>query len=283
VIDLGPRPPFDGAALLGFLALRAIPGVEEIVEATYRRVLDLPGGPMIAEVGLGDGRAVLSLAGGTARDRPAAIAAIRDLVDADAEPETVAAVLSRDRALAPLVRARPGRRAPGAVDAGELAARAVLGQQISVVAARTLGGRLAWRHGVPVEDPGGGLTRTFPAADALARVDHAELAMPRSRARTLTGLGSALASGELVLGRERDPQATRAALLALPGIGPWTADYVAMRALGDRDAFPATDLGVRHAARALGLPDAARELTTRAEAWRPYRAYAVHHLWATLA
>ena len=282
MIDLGVRGEFDGASLLAFLGLRAVPGVEEVVGTTYRRVLDLPGGPMIAEVELGGGRARLRLRGGAEEDRPAAVAAVRDLVDADADPDAVGAVLGADPALAPLVGAGPGRRAPGTVDAAELAVRAVLGQQISVVAARTLAGRLAAGHGVAVTDPCGGLTRTFPAASALARVDHAELAMPRSRARTLTGLGTALASGDLVLRRGEDPGAARAALLALPGIGPWTADYVAMRALGDRDAFPATDLGVRHAARALGLPDDPRGLTARAEAWRPYRAYAVHHLWATL-
>lgn len=281
MIDLGARAPFDGDALLAFLGLRAIPGVEEVVGSTYRRVLDLPGGPMVAEIDLGEGRALLGLSGGDERDRPAAIAAIRELVDADADPAAVGAVLGADPALAPLVRAHPGRRAPGAVDAAELAARAVLGQQISVVAARTLGARLAAAHGADVADRGG-LSRTFPRAAAIAAVDHAELAMPRSRARTLTGLCAALASGDLRLDRRGDPAVTRTALLALPGVGPWTADYIAMRALGDRDAFVATDLGVRHAARALGLPDAPKELSERAEAWRPFRAYAVHHLWATL-
>lgn len=283
MIDLGVRGAFDGPALLAFLRLRAVPGVEEVVGTTYRRVLDLRGGPMIAEVELGGDGPRLRLLGGAEQDRPAAVAAVRDLVDADADPDAVAAVLGTDPALAALVRAGPGRRAPGAVDAAELAARAVLGQQVSVVAARTLAGRLAARHGIAVSDPAGGLTRTFPSASALARVDHAELAMPRARARTLTDLGAALASGDLVLRRGEDPAGARAALLALPGIGPWTADYIAMRALRDRDAFPATDLGVRHAARALDLPEGSRELTARAEAWRPYRAYAVHHLWATLA
>jgi AraC family transcriptional regulator of adaptative response / DNA-3-methyladenine glycosylase II len=175
------------------------------------------------------------------------------------------------------------------VDAAELAVRAVIGQQVSTAAARTLGARLARRHGEHVADPAGGLTRLFPdmAAIASAAAEPAEpggggmLAMPAARRRTVLGLASAIAAGEVDLGPGTDWQLARTRLSAVPGLGPWTVELIAMRGLGDPDAFPAADLGVRRAASAIGLPASPAALTARAAAWRPWRGYAVQYLWAT--
>lgn len=170
---------------------------------------------------------------------------------------------------------------PRTVDEAEFALRAVLGQQVSTAAARTHAARLVTAHGERIEDPEGGLTHLFPAPGALAALDPETLAMPRTRRTTFTTLVRELAEGRLHLGVESDWAESRAQLLALPGLGPWTVDVIAMRALGDPDAFPVTDLGIRRAARDLGLPAAPAALTARAAAWRPWRAYAVQYLWAT--
>ncbi|MFV2119383.1 DNA-3-methyladenine glycosylase family protein, partial [Streptomyces sp. Act-28] len=174
-----------------------------------------------------------------------------------------------------------GGRVPRRVDAAVFAVRAVLGQLVSTAAARTHAGRLATAYGTPVEDPGGGLTRLFPPPEALAALDPDALALPRSRRATLTTLVGALADGSLKLGLDSDWDEARAGLLALPGFGPWTVEVIAMRALGDPDAFLPTDLGVRRAAAGLGLPSTPAALTARATVWRPWRAYAVQYLWAT--
>jgi AraC family transcriptional regulator of adaptative response / DNA-3-methyladenine glycosylase II len=198
----------------------------------------------------------------------------------DADPVAVDDLLGADKLLGPLVASGPGRRVPRAVDGDELAMRAVLGQQVSVRAARTIAARLAERFGKPLTAADGALTRLFPEAAALADADPGDLGMPVARGRALVGLARALADGALVLDPGADrPQAARV-LGTLGGIGPWTAGYVAMRALGDPDTFLPTDLGVRHALFGLGVPDAsADELSRR---WRPWRAYAVIHLWASL-
>lgn len=167
------------------------------------------------------------------------------------------------------------------MDEAEFAVRAVLGQQVSTAAARTHAARLVTAHGEPVDDPEGGLTHLFPAPEALAALDPESLAMPRTRRTTFATLVRRLADGELHLGVESDWPQSRAQLLALPGFGPWTADVIAMRALGDPDAFLPTDLGIRRAARELGLPSTPAALTARAASWRPWRAYAVQYLWAT--
>jgi len=194
--------------------------------------------------------------------------------------------LRADQVLAPLVDKAPGRRVPRTVDAAEFAVRAVLGQQVSTAAARTHAGRLAAAHGEHVDDPAGGsegLTRLFPSPAALADAGPESLAVPRSRRDSLAALTGALAEGRIDLGAGGDWQEARLRLAALPGIGPWTVETIAMRGLGDPDAFPATDLGVRVAARELGLPSAPGALTGRAAPWRPWRAYAVQYLWATSA
>ena len=191
-------------------------------------------------------------------------------------------VLSSDEALAPVVAKAPGQRIPRTVDEAELAVRAVLGQQVSMKAARTHAGRLVAAYGDPVHDPNGALTHTFPSIEQLADIDPAHLAVPISRRRTVTGLIAALADGSVVLNAGCDWEAARSQLLALPGIGPWTAEVIAMRGLGDPDAFPASDLGLRLAAEQLDLPTDHRELTARSQQWRPWRSYATQHLWTTL-
>ena len=181
-----------------------------------------------------------------------------------------------------MVRACPGRRVPGAVDGFELAVRAVLGQQISVAGARTLAGRLVAAVGPPLAEREGGLTHAFPDADAVAGVPDEALAMPQRRCATLRSLAAAVAGGQLDLDPGADRAATEAALLAQAGIGPWTASYVAMRALGDPDAFLPADLGVRHALEGLGVSGDPASAAAASQEWRPWRSYAVMHLWSTL-
>jgi AraC family transcriptional regulator of adaptative response / DNA-3-methyladenine glycosylase II len=274
---LPARPPFDGAALLRHFGARAVPGLEALVDGEYRRSLRLPGGPAV--VGLApDGDGVrCRVWGGTAE---AAAAPVRALLDLDADPAAIVAVLGGDTLIGRLVRAAPGRRVPGTVDGAELAVRAVLGQQVSVAGAATVAGRLTVLHGEPLPEPVGTVTHLFPSPAALAALDPAELPMPRSRGRALVGLCGALAAGDVDLSPGADPDAAEAELLALPGIGPWTASYVRLRALGDRDAFPAADLGLRRALERLGVDGSPRAAAARAEAWRPLRAYAAQHLWA---
>lgn len=203
------------------------------------------------------------------------------MLDLDADPVAVDEQLRADPLLAPLVDKAPGRRVPRTVDEPEFAVRAVLGQQVSTAAARTHAARLVTAHGEPVDDPEGGLTHLFPSPAALAALDPEALALPRSRRTTLTTLVRELAERTLVLGPESDWDEARERLMALPGFGPWTVEVIAMRALGDPDAFLPTDLGMRRAAQELGLPHTPAALTARAASWRPWRAYAVQYLWAT--
>lgn len=273
------REPFDGDGLVAFLGRRAVPGVEEVVDGTYRRSLRLPHGAGIVELTPADGHVLARLRLDDVRDLAAAVQRSRVLLDLDADPHGVAEVLGRDPLLGPLVAAAPGRRVPGHVDAHELAIRAVLGQQISLGGAATLAGRLVAACGEPLERPLGGVTHLFPEPAAL--VD-AEPGVPRARAAALRGLASALAAGDVRLDAGADREEAQAALVALPGIGPWTASYIAMRALRDPDAFLPTDLGVRHAVERLGRDGDPSSVLELAEAWRPYRATAVQHLWASL-
>jgi AraC family transcriptional regulator of adaptative response / DNA-3-methyladenine glycosylase II len=216
------------------------------------------------------------------RDLSAAVHRCRRLLDLDADPHAIDEVLGADPVLGPLVASAPGRRSPGHVDGDELAVRAVLGQQVSVAGARTIAGRLARRVGTPLPEPDGGLTHAFPTAEQLVQMNPDDLPMPAARRRTLLHLSDELATGKLAIDPGEDRVELRAALLALPGIGPWTADYIAMRALGDPDVFLATDLGVRHAAARFGLDASPGALAALAERWRPWRSYAVHHLWTSL-
>ncbi|WP_395571384.1 AlkA N-terminal domain-containing protein [Streptomyces sp. BK79] len=275
------RTPLNPDNLFGHLAATAVPGVEEWREGAYRRTLRLPYGHGIVALTPRPDHIACRLTLSDPRDLTVAISRCRRLLDLDADPTAVDDQLRADPLLAPLVDKAPGRRVPRTVDEAEFAVRAVLGQQVSTAAARTHAARLVTAHGEAIDDPEGGLTHLFPSATALAQVDPETLAMPRTRRTTLTTLVSRLADGSLNLGVETDWAETRARLLALPGFGPWTADVIAMRALGDPDAFLPTDLGIRRAAGELGLPSTPAALTARAAAWRPWRAYAVQYLWAT--
>ncbi|MFJ9931311.1 AlkA N-terminal domain-containing protein [Streptomyces misionensis] len=275
------RAPLNPSNLFGHLAATAVPGVEEWRDGAYRRTLRLPYGHGIVALAPRPDHIACRLTLSDLRDLPVAISRCRWLLDLDADPVAVDDRLRTDPLLAPLVDEGPGRRVPRTVDEAEFAVRAVLGQQVSTAAARTHAARLVTSHGKPLDDPEGGLTHLFPSPEALAAVDPETLAMPRTRRTTFTTLVRQLADGTLHLGVESDWAEARARLLDLPGFGPWTVDVIAMRALGDPDAFLPTDLGIRRAAGALGLPSTPAALTARAEAWRPWRAYAVQYLWAT--
>ncbi|MER7398329.1 AlkA N-terminal domain-containing protein [Streptomyces sp. NPDC000151] len=275
------RKPLCPDNLFGHLAATAVPGVEEWRDGAYRRTLRLPYGHGIVALTPRPDHIDCRLSLTDLRDLAGAIARCRRMLDLDADPEAVDALLADDPVLAPLIAKAPGRRVPRTVDADEFAVRAVIGQQVSTAAARTHAGRLAAAYGERIEDPEGGLTHLFPSAAALAELDPETLAMPRTRRATLTGLVAALADGDLQLGPGSDRERARARLAELPGFGPWTIECIAMRALGDPDAFTATDLGVRRAAQGLGLPGTPAALVARAAAWRPWRAYAVQYLWAT--
>jgi AraC family transcriptional regulator, regulatory protein of adaptative response / DNA-3-methyladenine glycosylase II len=279
-LRLDCREPFDAPALLAFLAARAIPGVEQVTGNRYARTVRTSAGPGLVELALpGEtepppaGRHVLLRARlpGPGDTGPV-VSQCRRLLDLDADPGAIAAVLAADDILAPLIRARPGLRVPGAYDGFELAVRAVLGQQVSVAAASTLAGRLAARTGTRVDEPGGP-SLLFPAPAGLAEADLSGLGLTGARQATVRALAAAVASGGLALGHGAGPEETAARLAELPGIGPWTVSYILMRAVGDPDAFPDTDLGLRRALGALGCP------AGRAERWRPWRAYAAVHLW----
>ncbi len=275
------RQPMCQDNLFGHLVATAIPGVEEWRDGTYRRTLRLPNGPGIVSLRPGPEYVACQLALTDLRDLAMAISRCRRLLDLDADPVAVGDQLGTDEALAPLIAKARGRRVPRTIDAAELAVRAVIGQQVSTAAARTHGARLASRCGEQVEDPGGGLTRLFPDMAVLADTDVAALAMPASRRASVLALARAIAGGTLDLGAGADWELARNVLATLPGVGPWTVEIVAMRGLGDPDAFTPTDLGVRRAAAEAGLPAAPGALIKRAEQWRPWRAYAVQYLWAT--
>ncbi|WP_329114033.1 AlkA N-terminal domain-containing protein [Streptomyces sp. NBC_01353] len=275
------RAPLNPSNLFGHLAATAVPGVEEWRDGAYRRTLTLPHGHGIVALTPRPDHIACRLFLTDPRDLTLAISRCRWMLDLDADPVAVDEQLCTDPLLAPLVERAPGRRVPRTVDAAEFAVRAVLGQQVSTAAARTHAARLVAAHGVPVEDPEGGLTHLFPTSEALAGLDPASLALPGSRRTTLLTLVEALADGSLSLGPATDWDEARARLLALPGFGPWTTEVIAMRALGDPDAFLPGDLGVRRAAEGLGLPATPAALTARAARWRPWRAYAVQYLWAT--
>ncbi|CAM5237064.1 DNA-3-methyladenine glycosylase 2 family protein [Streptomyces californicus] len=273
------RAPLNPSNLFGHLAATAVPGVEEWRDGAYRRTLALPYGHGVVALAPKPDHIACRLSLTDPRDLTRAISRCRWLLDLDADPVAVDDRLRTDPLLAPLVDAGPGRRVPRTVDGAEFAVRAVLGQQVSTAAARTHAARLVTAHGVPVDDPEGGLTHLFPTPGALAELDPEALALPRTRRATLTTLVAALAEGRLRLDTDTDWDEARTALSALPGFGPWTVESIAMRALGDPDAFLPTDLGIRRAAERLGLPATPAALTARAADWRPWRAYAVQYLW----
>jgi AraC family transcriptional regulator of adaptative response / DNA-3-methyladenine glycosylase II len=287
-LRLAVRTPFAGRPLLAFLATRAVPGVEVATDTTYARTLRLPHGTGTVELELTDHSDDLGTAFVPAtfrladlRDLASAVERARRLVDADCDPVAIRDAFAGDQVLGARVRELPGLRVPGHVDGDELAVRAVLGQQVTVAAARTAASRLTAEYGEPLADPQDGLTHLFPTASRLAQLDPESLPMPRSRGRALIALCRALTDGDLRLDRGADRDDVRGALLEIPGVGPWTADYIALRALGDPDVFLPTDIGIRDALRLLGRDPA--DAGDLAERWRPWRSYAQLHLWQTLS
>ena len=281
VLRLAYREPFEPSNLFGHLAAAAAPGVEEWRGGAYRRTLSLPHGPGVVALRPADGYIECRLRLADVRDVTAAAARCRRMLDLDADPVAAQEVLEADALLGPLARKTPGRRVPRKADGDEYALRAVVGQQVSTTAAGTIASRLAERYGEAVDDPEGGLRRLFPGPERIVAIDPAELPMPAARGRTLLALASALAEGRLDVGPGADWAEARAALAAVPGVGPWTVEMIAMRALGDPDAFPAGDLGVVRGAERLGLASSPRALVDAAVAWRPWRAYATQYLWAS--
>jgi AraC family transcriptional regulator of adaptative response / DNA-3-methyladenine glycosylase II len=285
VVRLPYRPPLDYAGVLAFLRLRAIPGVEWVGDDRYRRTLAQDGAAGAIELRALDGedqlemRVCLPAYDGLIR----IVERARCIFDLGADPLQISSALRRSPLLAARVRRAPGLRVPGAWDAFELAVRAVLGQQVSVKGATTLAGRLVRGFGRPVEGLGEGLTHLFPAPEALAEADLARIGIPAARAETLRTLARAVAAGSLRLDAAQGLDEAVARLVAIPGIGAWTAHYVAMRALGEPDAFPASDLGLRRALASGGIAPSTRELERLAEAWRPWRAYAAVALWTSPA
>jgi AraC family transcriptional regulator of adaptative response / DNA-3-methyladenine glycosylase II len=284
-LKLAYRPPYDWPAMLAFLRLRAIPGVEAVRDGVYARTIaigDERGALSVTPAP--DARLSVAIAFPKLAALPAIIARVRCLFDLAADPMTIGDHLAEDPALAPLVAARPGLRAPGAWDGFELAVRAVLGQQITVAAAIRLAGRLARDHGATLNAALPGfpeLTHVFPSAAQLAGVDLADLPMPRARSKALEALADAAAKDPGLFSPRRELTEAIARLRALPGVGEWTAQYIAMRQLREPDAFPAADIGLMRAmADAGGVRPSAQALLARAERWRPWRAYAAQHLWA---
>lgn len=286
-LRLATRTPFAGDEIVGFLAMRAIPGVEAVdPDGTYHRVLRLPTGMAIVSLRAQPDHVTADLLLADLRDLGPAVARCRRLLDLDADPEAVDAALGADPVLRPLVEAVPGRRSPGAADGTELLVRAVIGQQVSVAGARTVAGRVAAALGedlppalLAASPAGDRLERAFPAAATLAAADPAGFSMPRARGLALTEACGLAADGSVVLDPGSDREEVEQRLLAVKGIGPWTTAYIAMRALSDPDVFLPTDLGVLRGLGNLGGPTAPKAASALAEPWRPWRSYALHHLW----
>jgi AraC family transcriptional regulator of adaptative response / DNA-3-methyladenine glycosylase II len=279
--ELSFRPPYDWPAINSFLGARAIGGVEMVEGACYRRTVRVASEEKDhlgwVEIGLSSRKPALrvTVSASLAKVLPPVLARTKALMDLSCNPTEVA------EALGSLAQRRPGIRVPGAFDGFEVAVRAILGQQVTVAAARTIAGRFAAALGDPVDTPFDALTTVFPTAPRVAGTAPgliAGLGMPEARARTVVALARAVAAGDLVLTPHTDIEATLERLRALPGVGEWTAQYIAMRALAWPDAFPHTDLGVM---KALGEKNARRVLEA-GEVWRPWRAYAVMHLWNSL-
>jgi AraC family transcriptional regulator of adaptative response / DNA-3-methyladenine glycosylase II len=274
------RPPFDWESLLEFLRPRAIPGVESVEGGIYRRTFRKGAEEGILEVRCAPREACLwvRIEPGEAGSLFEIVERVRCLFDCGADPIEIGRILRQDKVVGDLARRRPGLRVPGSWDGFELAVRAILGQQVSVAAATTLTGRLVQRFGTPLRNPNRALTHLFPRPADLATADLSGLGIPRSRARALRELARAVMENriDLLAGSPREP------LKEMPGVGDWTAEYVAMRALGDPDAFPADDLGLRRAAGKGRGPISGAELNRRSESWRPWRAYAAMHLWKSL-
>jgi AraC family transcriptional regulator of adaptative response / DNA-3-methyladenine glycosylase II len=282
-LSLSYVPPYDWSEMRRFYAGRAIPGVELVGESSYARTIELDGacGSIALEPSTTKAHALsLTIRFPVVSALPAIVARVRRMFDLDADVRAIHAALAEDPLLARLVRARPGLRIPGAWDPFELAVRAILGQQVTVGAARGLAGKLVAAFGERLEPPlGDGLTHAFPRPEQLVRVESTRLGMPGARAAAISALARAVTDDPKLFDPTRAPDDTLAALRALPGVGPWTAEYVALRALRDPDAFPATDIGILRGAAEGDVRPTPAALTARAERWRPWRAYAAQHLW----
>jgi AraC family transcriptional regulator of adaptative response / DNA-3-methyladenine glycosylase II len=276
VLRLARREPFDGAGLFDFLGKRAVQGIEAFDGEVFQRTLNLPHGGATAELSLRSDHISLTLKLEDIKDVATAVQRCRALLDLDADPEAIDESLGSDPRLAGPVRAVPGRRVPGSVDGFELACRAVVGQQVSIAAARTLLARFVEALGSPMPSSGGESLRTFPAPAVIAEADLQGSGILPRRAATLTALATAVANGDISLDPGADRDETERKLLQIKGIGPWTASYIRMRALRDPDVFLPTDLGARRAAERFGLRG---DLAEAAAGWRPWRSYALQHLW----
>jgi AraC family transcriptional regulator, regulatory protein of adaptative response / DNA-3-methyladenine glycosylase II len=284
-LKLAFRAPYDWEDILAFLRSRAIPGVESVSETRYART-----------IAVGDEKGWIAIERGTGNSLdatihfkkltalPSIVARIRRVFDLAADPLKIGAQLSEDEMLASLIRLRPGLRVPGAWDGFELGSRAILGQQITVAAATALAGKMVRTYGEPLaadESRDSGLTHLFPSPERLVDLDSLAMGMPRARASALRGLAAAVMADPQILSPGRDLDEAIKKLCALPGIGEWTAHYIAMRALREPDAFPPADIGLLRALTdSAGRRPTPAELLTRAEQWRPWRAYAALHLWA---
>ena len=286
IILLRYRPPYDWPAMAAFLKARAIPGVEVVSSDRYARTIEINGVHGVVAVEPSSDNALrIAVRFSQLATLPTIITRLRRVFDLSADPQAINAQLAEDRLLAPLVAARPGLRVPGAWDGFELAVRAVLGQQITVAAAVRLAEKLVAHYGLPLSGTGlemEGLTHVFPRPEHLASADLTALGMPRTRAATLASLAAAVVANPQILETARSLTECVTRLRALPGIGEWTAQYIAMREFREPDAFPAGDIGLLQAfTDALGKRSTSRELLARAERWRPWRAYAAQHLWAS--
>jgi len=283
VLRLSYRPPYDFQALLGFLQTRALPGIEQVDAQSYQRVFGDPIAPGWLRVSAwpGEQHALqLELQNVPPSQMLSVVTRIRRMFDLDADPLAIAQTLSNSPLLAPVIERYPGLRLPGGWDGFEVAVRAVLGQQVSVAAARTLASRIVQRHGITI-DPvaGAGLNRLFPGPEQLAQADLGQMGITQARINTIQGIARALIDGRVDFALEQSLQSFISRWVQLPGIGDWTAHYIAMRVLKHPDAFPAADLILRRAANPLGTPVSTKALQALAESWRPWRAYSVMYLW----
>jgi len=282
-LRLGYRPPYDFPAMLDFLRGRALPGVESVDEHSYARVIgpiERPGWLRVSAWPGGEHALKLELHGPASSRLLEIVQRLRRMFDLDADPQAIASTLSNDPRFAPLLAQRPGLRLPSGWDGFEISVRAIIGQQVSVAAARTLASRLAQKYGQALPQPfGAALTHLFPTPEALVDADLETIGLIRSRAQTVRGVAQALLDGRVDFRAERTLEDFTSRWVALPGIGPWTAQYIALRALGHPDAFPVEDLVLQKALPADGTRMSAKALAARAEAWRPWRGYAVIHLW----
>jgi AraC family transcriptional regulator of adaptative response / DNA-3-methyladenine glycosylase II len=282
-LTIAVRLPFHAMGLLAYLGARAMPGVEEIAGMTYRRVVSRLGRAGILSVDLSSAqRGRIEVCCDLPRSQIWAAEKVHALLDADTDVVTIESTLARDRRLNTVVREQSGLRIPGTVDPFELVVRAILGQQISVTGAKTLAARLAARYGTPLPSPRSSLRTSFPSPDLLVEAEVEGLGVTRSRAEAIRHVAGLVTSGELELVRGKRLSATYEQLLTIKGIGPWTASYVTLRALGDPDALVAGDLGVRQVLGSRAAPLSTAAVTRAAESWRPYRGYATVHIWTTL-